>query len=273
MLPHKWQQKNNMSIHEHLKELGFTQYEIDCYLALVNHHPVNGSQLSRASGVSRSKIYDVLRNMSQKGLVAELEGGLFAPLPPEELMKRLRGRFETSMSVFARHLKNSTAKSSYDYVWTIRGYHEVMAKASQMVASAREEIYIRLHPVEGRLMDTDLRLAFSRGISVKYVSLGPAPSSFPLQVVHPEAEKLYVQLGGRPIDLVVDKREALAGMFEASDEDNSAINWTRNRWFVVSSRDSLRHDFYHYFLYKIYEQKKPLSEAERRIYEIIKSDS
>ena len=170
-------------------------------------------------------------------------------------------------------LKIQPTKTSYDYVWTIRGYKEVMAKARQMAASAHKEIYLRLHPREGRLLEADLRAAFSRGVSVKYVSLGPPPSPFPLQVMHPEAEKLHVQLGGRPIDLVVDKREALAGMFEANDENNSAINWTRNRWFVVSCRDSLRHDFYHYFLYKIYEQKEPLSEAERQLYEIIKLDN
>lgn len=48
--------------------------------------------------------------------------------------------------------------------------------------------------------------------------------------------------------------------------------WTRNKWFVVADRDSLRHDFYHYFLCKVYDRKEPLSETEKAVCAIIKAD-
>ncbi|MCF8045374.1 MAG: hypothetical protein K9J83_05900, partial [Desulfarculaceae bacterium] len=80
-----------------LQELGFSQYEAPCYMALVSVHPVNGSKLSRISGVARSRIYDVLRNMTAKGWVLEVDSGQYVPLPPDELAERLRHDFENSI--------------------------------------------------------------------------------------------------------------------------------------------------------------------------------
>ncbi|MEW6263956.1 MAG: helix-turn-helix domain-containing protein [Thermodesulfobacteriota bacterium] len=261
-----------MTIYHHLKELGFTQYEISCYLTLVTHHPVNGSQLSRLSGVTRSKIYDVLKNMAHRGLVVELEGGLYAPLPPEELMQRLRTRFEANIQVLENFVKRSEQESSYEYVWTIRGYDEVLAKAGQMIETAAQEIYVRLDPAEDRSLGPRLHSAEERGLAVRCVLMGPPVRPYRVQVVHPEWDKIQAGIGGRSLDLIVDKREALVGVFETGREDDSAMNWTTNRWFIISSRDSLRHDFYHYFLYKTHDLGQELTEEERAVYELIKSE-
>ena len=80
-------------------------------------------------------------------------------------------------------------------------------------------------------------------------------------------------IGGRSFDIITDKSEALVGIFESGREDLSAINWTRNRWFVIANRDSLRHDFYHCFLEKIVDRGEMLSEEERQIYAFIKADN
>lgn len=261
-----------MTIYDRLRELGFTQYEIGCYLTLIEHHPVNGSRLSRLSGVSRSKIYEVLQNMAGKGLVVELAGGLYAPLPPDELVKRLRSRFEYNLESFEKHIKSGMSDSPYDYVWSIRGYTQVMGKAKQMVNSAEHEIYLRLDPRDGAVLDRDLKAADQRGVGVRYIALGPPPSRFDVMVVHPEYHQVERVLGGRPIDIIVDRREALVGLFLSENADESPINWTRNRWFIISSRDSLRHDFYHYFLHKTYDLGEPLTAEEKVIYDFIKSD-
>ena len=55
-------------------------------------------------------------------------------------------------------------------------------------------------------------------------------------------------------------------------KDEVTVNWTQNQWFIIASRDSMRHDFYHYLLYKTHEEKKRLTKKEREIYELIKND-
>lgn len=251
---------------------GFSQYETTAYLTLLSHHPINGSQLSRHSGIPRARIYDVLRGLKTKGVVVELDKGQFAPLPPDETLKRFRRQFDDELGALEKQFETAAVSTTYDYVWTITGYNDVMAKAREMVVSSRSEIYIRLYPEETRLLDAALREAATRGVQVKFISMGEPPSTFDLQVTHPGADIVAERAGGRSLDIVVDRREILVGLFENGREDQSPINWARNHWFVVATRDSLRHDFFHYFLHKTYDLGEPLSGREAAIYELIKGD-
>ena len=145
-----------MKLPENLINFGFSQYEITAYLTLVSDHPVNGSQLSRTSGIPRAKIYDVLRSLKRKGAVAEVGSGQYAPLPPEELFSRLRHTFETSIELLENKIKAAADTSSYDYVWTLKGYDLAIEKAQAMIKGARQEIYTRLFPQEGHALSASL---------------------------------------------------------------------------------------------------------------------
>jgi HTH-type transcriptional regulator, sugar sensing transcriptional regulator len=262
-----------MTDYSKLKQLGFSQYEIACYLTLAAQHPINGSQLSSISGMARSRVYDVLRNMVRKGLVLDIGGGLYAPLPPEELYKRLQRQFDDGLEALKDRLNGAASKTAYEFIWLIRGHSQVIAKAQEMIAGARKELYVRLFPDSGRLLEADLKKAETRGVGIRFIAMGDMPDRFEIQVTHPDAEHLLETIGGRSFDVIADRSEALVGIFEEGRKDASSINWTRNPWFVIANRDSLRHDFYHCFLDKIIEQKVELSERERRIYEFIKADN
>jgi sugar-specific transcriptional regulator TrmB len=252
--------------------IGLSDYAITAYIALLKHHPVNGSRLSRSSGIPRARIYDVLRTLKQKGFVAEASEGLYVPLPPDELIRRLRRDYEADLSTLETILEEAREAPGHDFIWTIKGHARVMQQAREMIAAARHEIYVRLYPEEGYLLDPPLKEAAARGVQVKYISMGPSHPSFALQVVHPDCESIASSLGGRSFDLVLDRKEFLGGVFVKDKEDQSLINWGRNRSFVIAGRDSLRHDFFHYFLHKTYHQKQDLSDAEKSLYDIILKD-
>lgn len=258
---------------DRLKYLGLTQYEINAYLTLTSHHPVNGSQLSRFSGIARSRIYDVLRSLTNKGFVCQVENSQYIPLPPEELYKRLQQQFEDGLSSLKQQVSNASPDGMYEFIWSIRGYEQVIGKAREMIASARNELYVRLFPESGDLLAADLKAAEARGVQIRYISMGPEPVSFEIQVVHPGSAALSDIIGGRSFDIIADKAEALVGIFETGREDASPINWTRNRWFVIANRDSLRHDFYHYFLEKTYDRGQALDDYEQHMYALIKKDN
>ena len=253
-------------------QFGLSNYDIMAYLSLVGRHPVNGSQLSRLSGIPRARIYDVLRSLKDKGFVVETGDGLYAPLPPEEFFKRLRHGFDSRLKVLEEKITAASEPTMYDYVWTIRGYDKVMDKAKEMIGAARTDIYTRLHPSEGHILAPDLVRASERGVAVKYISMGRPPVIFDLQVIHPKSEKIETFYNGRVFDLVVDKEELLVGLFEMGKEEFSPVNWAKNHWFVITIRDSLRHDFFHFFLYKILEKKQHLSNNEKALYKLISRD-
>lgn len=255
-----------------LQELGFTQYEAACYMALVKSHPVNGSQLSKASGIARSRIYDVLRNMMAKGYVMEAEAGLYVPLPPDELISRLKAGFSTHLKAFEKEIDKASLKNTYEFIWTLTGYDTVMEKAVQMIKAAKQEIYARIFPKTADRLIDHLKEAENRNVNIRIIAMGQMPVTFDVQVVHPDTGTLENTIGGRSFDIIVDRRESLVGIFEMGNEDRSPISWTRNKWFVTANRDSLRHDFYHCFLEKIYDRQLSLSQHEKHIYELIKND-
>ncbi|MCF6266961.1 MAG: hypothetical protein L3J57_10495 [Desulfuromusa sp.] len=255
-----------------MTEFGFSQYETSCYMALVAHHPANGSQLSKLSGIARSRIYDVLNTLSRKGIVFEIEQGKYVPLPPQELKKRLKSQFESNLHSFEKEIAVVTTETEYEYILTLRGHDEVMQKAIEIIDHATTELYIRLFPPCGERLAPHIAKAAARGVGVRYVCMGPMPHNFKIQIEHPDAEKLISKIGGESVDIIADKAEALVGMFELGKEDLSPFIWTKNKWFVIGNRDSLRHDFYHYFLNKTYDCNTSLTSAEKQIYEFIKGD-
>jgi sugar-specific transcriptional regulator TrmB len=261
-----------MTDYRKLKYLGLSQYEITCYLTLAAQHPLNGSRISRISGIARSRVYDVLRNMVRKGFVLEVGPGRYVPLPPEELYKHLQRQFDVGLDTLKEKLDGHPADLSYEFIWMIRGYEQVISKAKEMIAAARSEIYVRLFPPSAQRLQMDLTRAQQKGVEIRYIAMGDFPPTGDIQVTHPGGEDLVKTIGGRSFDIITDKSEALVGIFEEGREDDSPINWTRNRWFVIANRDSLRHDFYHCFLEKIVEKGEMLSNQEQKIYETIKAD-
>ena len=261
-----------MDITSLLTDFAFSKYESSCYLALLTQHPCNGSQLSKLSGIARSRIYDVLRGLVRKGVVFEIEKGLFVPLPFEELKKRLRNQFDSNLQVLENQVNQLIPETDHDYLLTIRGKKEALTKAVDIIETANEEIYLRLFPDAWKRLEKAIRGALRRGVGIRLIGMGPLPEICEIQVTHPEVGALHEKLGGESIDIIVDRAEALVGILEAGQEATSPVIWTRNRWFVIANRDSLRHDFYHYFLDKLYDRGEPLSVQDQAIYDFIKQD-
>ena len=63
------------TIIESLMFLGLTSYEARTYTSLVQMGQATASEISRHSGVPKSKIYDVLEGLREKEFVYEIETG------------------------------------------------------------------------------------------------------------------------------------------------------------------------------------------------------
>jgi sugar-specific transcriptional regulator TrmB len=252
--------------------VGLSDYAITAYLSLVAHHPVNGSQLSRFSGIPRARIYDVLRHLKERGFVAEPGEGMYIPLPPAELLSQLRKNYDADLDKLKKLIDEVRTPTQTEFIWTLNGYKMAISKAREMIAGAKNEIYVRLYPQEAKRLVANLIEAQNRGVSVKCIFMQPYPETFKLQVTHPRCDDLEAAVGGRSFDLVMDKAEFLGGILEDGKEEQAKIQWGRNRWSVIAGRDSLRHDFFHYFLDKMYERKAPLTQQEERLYRIIRED-
>src|SRR2546428_2411092 len=83
-----------------LVELGLSPTEAQIYLALVQNASISASALAGATGLSRSRVYQTLCSLTDKGLVESGAGygSKFAVVPPAQALPALVRREEESLA-------------------------------------------------------------------------------------------------------------------------------------------------------------------------------
>lgn len=136
-----------------LKELGLTEYETRAYLGLVKSGASTAGDLSDASGVPQSRIYDILSNLEKKGWIESQSGrpARYRAKPPSEVMrlvkikqeKNLREATETVLQELEPIFEEEGGVERPD-IWTIRGYQGILGRIEAMFTRAEMEILVTI---------------------------------------------------------------------------------------------------------------------------------
>lgn len=136
-----------------LKQLGLTEYETQAYLALVGGGQMSASDVSAKSKVPFSRIYDVLGRLEEKQFIQIRKGRptTYVAKAPTEVMQLIRldweGRLKESSRVVIEELQplyEQETKVTTRDVFVIHGRAAILAKAMEMLESAREEVLLSL---------------------------------------------------------------------------------------------------------------------------------
>jgi sugar-specific transcriptional regulator TrmB len=211
-----------------LKELGLTEYETSAYLALVEWGQMPASDISTKSRVPYSRIYDVLGRLEEKGFIQVQKGRptIYIAKAPSEVVRLVRldweDRIETASKTVTDELQplfeQETAATTRD-VWLLHGRAAILAKALEMLDSAREEVIVTLPTLSSDLPDIEpvvdrvFGIKASRikvltsGIDEKLVAL--LPSSFEVRT----RERVF------GVGIVVDSRETMIMLAAGESEE------------------------------------------------------
>ncbi len=226
-----------------LQEFGFSNYEARAYLTLLGNSPLTGYQLAKLCGVPRSRIYETLEKLTQKGLVFTLQSDpvRHAPLNSRELLTRLRSGFDDSLKILEDEVAHAPSRSAMESIWTIQGRANILAKAQDMIVGASESVYLAAWDQVIREIKPALEQAGARGVRIIVVSCGDVDLSTGILYRHRFQEQLSAT-GGSSIDLVVDGTEVLVG--EATQGEMGQAAWTRNIGLVFIAQEYIRHEVY-----------------------------
>lgn len=75
-------------IQDILKKLDFSDKEADIYLAILQHGKISPADLAKTTGINRTTVYSVTKELVKKGIINEDLGGetlSFVALPPQDL--------------------------------------------------------------------------------------------------------------------------------------------------------------------------------------------
>jgi sugar-specific transcriptional regulator TrmB len=91
-----------------LRKLGLSEYEARAYIALVELGEADASEISRRSGVPRTRIYDVLGRLESAGIIQKILGSrpvVYSAIPPDRALEPLRRRLFDEVSEAIDRLK------------------------------------------------------------------------------------------------------------------------------------------------------------------------
>jgi len=85
---------------DRLRELGLSRHEASAYLALLTMGEMTPRDVSEATGIPYTKVYDVLRRLERKGWVVAVSEGplLYSARRPDDVLESLRQDFEKKLS-------------------------------------------------------------------------------------------------------------------------------------------------------------------------------
>lgn len=96
------------TLRKSLKDIGFSNGESSVYLASLELGQSKVGRIIKESGISRSKVYDILEKLVKKGTISKIKKNdilFYEALPPESLLRYLREK-EKSLEEDVKTLKN-----------------------------------------------------------------------------------------------------------------------------------------------------------------------
>jgi HTH-type transcriptional regulator, sugar sensing transcriptional regulator len=229
----------------YLTELGLSEYEGRAYVSLLKGSPATAYEISKHSGIPTSKVYEVLKRLSGKGMISILESDRtrrYIPVEPELFLERYRAKTESVVDTLKSELTNLDDTMDFSSVLNITDYDYLMNKSKQMIRTATRTILLSVWKEELEQMEDLLRDALARDVGIAIIHFGQTRFKCGQVYQHPIEDTLYQEKGGRGLVAVTDLQEVLMGTIFKYRRVNGA--WSRNRGFITMAEDYIKHDIY-----------------------------
>jgi len=171
------------------KQLGLTPYESRAYVSLMIQGPMSPSELAQKTSIPRPRAYDVLRSLTEKGLLMEQSGrpSIYAAVEPAQGLKNLliavemetlgqleekRKTAQTLTNLLSQmYEKSKNRKLERSRVWFTRRDTAFIAIYSEAIRNCEKEFLVAttsLHPPEKEILKA-VKYALKKGKSVRVV--------------------------------------------------------------------------------------------------------
>ncbi len=232
-----------MDIINDMKKLGFSEYECKAYLTLLAKYPLNGYALSKNSGIPRSRIYEVLKNLITKQMVfeqAEEKNKLYYPIEPDVFIKKLRENYQAAFSNISKYTKElyKTKKQDNKLV-VIKGRHNIIDFLNLMIKGAEKRIAISIWDEEIKEITPELDKALKRGVMLRGIYFGES-IPYDTLVPHRRIKRYMAEKKQRYVSMIIDNAHAISGVVSKGEE--SKVTWTEDEGFIEISEDYIAHD-------------------------------
>ncbi|WP_186577898.1 TrmB family transcriptional regulator [Aquibacillus kalidii] len=222
-----------------LQQFGFTQYESQIYQALVTiDQPLDATGIVKRSGVPRTKVYEVLHRLLEKGLIFEStmeKKRLYIALPLESVIEKLKIDFESNI----KKLKETKIKQTPidDRVWSFKEDQTIRSSLKDLLNQAESSIFISGWEDDLVHFLSLLEIKYQQGIDVNIHVIGDMNTNIPnVSTLIPDEHHETLE---RSRILIVDEEEMV---FAGVEDDEWYAIRTKSRSLVKFFTEFFYHD-------------------------------
>ncbi|PSP89171.1 TrmB family transcriptional regulator [Halobacteriales archaeon QS_4_69_34] len=228
-----------------LGRLGLSEYAASVYTTLLRLGPATARQISEASAVPRTRVYDAVDALEQEGLVDVRYASpkVFSAASRETTTRRFQLDYKETverLSTVLADLEPAQRRREQTGVWTVSGHEAVTERVLEFVGEADTEVvYMSVEELlTGEVIEA-LAAVEQRGVDIQLAGVSPATRDR-IRTEIPSAE-LFETLwewsdttAGRL--LMVDRETILVSVYTDDDTPEETAIWgsgDRNSLVVV----------------------------------------
>jgi HTH-type transcriptional regulator, sugar sensing transcriptional regulator len=203
-----------------------------------SEEPMDATNIVKYSGVPKSKIYEVLTRMIEKGMVLDSvseKKKLYTALPLSIVIEKLTAEFDENV----QQLKTSTSKRKFydEHVWSLKVDSSIRAQTKQILQAAEKSIKVSAWQDDVRDYLPILEEKEKQGIDVEVLVVGEMePSLKNVHTLIPAQEHHSLE---RFRLVVVDEEEVI---FAGVENQSWQAMKTKSRPFIKVFIEFFYHD-------------------------------
>ena len=214
---------------ELLTQFNLTSNEALIYYTLLTNGSLNGYQIAKITGVSRSNTYASLSSLVDKGCayVVDGESKIYSPLDISEFCSNRIRNLETAKNKLIELVPSGTANEP-EYI-TIKGAEHIKDKISNIIEGTKQRIYLSMPK---KVLDLYEPMIVSLASDkIKVVIITDCAADIEKASVYISAEPLY------QVRIIADSSKVLTGDFEGP-----TCLYSEKKNLVELIKDSIRNE-------------------------------
>ena len=231
-----------MELNEFLENIGLTQYEKQAYLTLLNLGRSKSRQISKESKVSYGRIYEILENLEEKGLISIIptEPKTFEAIDPKVSFKLFLKKKSDEINqlgnfadTFSFSKKQSIEKNE-DKTIILHGKQKQLSMVTDMDERAKKEILVIPGEYKSLVTKIPNQRALKRGVKVKRILREVNSDNIDIikENLNLKEEIRQNELSGLRLH-IIDRKEAMITIVDPKTKDRISL-YTTNQAFANS---------------------------------------
>ncbi len=161
-----------------LQKLGLTYYEAKAYAALMTTGVTNPSVVAEESGIPRTKIYEILKNLAANNWITieKSRPTIITPRYPGEVIEEQKSLFNTDIDRISNELSmtyDTMLKNEIPKVKIIHCLDTIIQFTTELMSSAKKRIMLMgslYSPEELEIIKDQIITAKNRGVSIRIIT-------------------------------------------------------------------------------------------------------